>query len=106
MALTSARVELLAPILKRSLVESIISTAAIPSYLAGGRAKAATILVIVVSSSLLKRFYADFYCGKTFDSDGRRCPSSLARRAGTLPRDFRSEQPPGSRQSFSIRFRR
>jgi hypothetical protein len=36
---------------------------------AGARARAATILVIVVFLPLLKRFYAGFYCWKAVDSD-------------------------------------
>src|SRR5271170_8006714 len=77
-----------------------------PSLSAGERTEAATILVIVVVFTLLKRFYAGFYCRKAPDCDRRRRASSDARRARTRPRNRPSEQPPASRRSFHLRFRR
>src|SRR5271166_1908681 len=91
-------------ILLRGFLGSIVSVGVFPRELPGWRCEAATILFIVVFSPL-KRFYAGFYCWKTSDSDRRRRASSCARRAGTLPRNFRSQQSADLRGCSSIRFR-
>jgi hypothetical protein len=49
--------------------EEIVSLTSRPVLPASGRKKAATILIIDISLSLLKRFYAGFYCWKAVDSD-------------------------------------
>jgi len=49
--------------------EEIVSLTSRPVLSASGRKKAATILIIDISLSLLKRFYAGFYCWKAVDSD-------------------------------------